>query len=79
MSEHSIDTRIKDLVLWDKPEAQAVLNKECAQANVHPDVIEQLLIWIRENQHRAKRIGLTGAFDDIFTNQQLWGDDDVAQ
>lgn len=78
-NEHEVDTRIKDLVLWSKPEAQAVLNTECAQANIRPEVIEQLLVWIRENQHRGRRAGLTDAFDDIFINVALWENDNVAQ
>ena len=79
MPEHKIDTRIKDLALWSKPAAKKIMDTECAQAEVHTEVIAQLLIWIRENQHRQRRAGLTDAFDDIFTNQQLWGDDNVAQ
>lgn len=72
--ERDIDPRIKDLALWNKPAAKKIMDTECAQGEVHAEVIELLLIWIRENQHRTRRAGLTGAFDDIFTNQRLWGE-----
>jgi hypothetical protein len=79
MLENELNERIKDLVLWGKPEARAVFEKECAQAGINENVIKELLVWTRDNQHRSRRAGMTESFDEVFTNTQWWGDDNVAQ
>ena len=68
------ESKLRDLPLWREASSNQLLHDVCSVAGVHPDVVADLVVWVRENQHRGRRAGLFNAFDEIFTNSEYWGD-----
>lgn len=67
MSEIDFDetTYLNDLPLWADVEAQAVLERVCAQHNVPVDVITELVMVQRERQHQERAHGIYMRFEEI--------------
>jgi hypothetical protein len=68
------EPKLRDLPLWREATSNQLLHNVCRVEGVHPGVIADLVVWVRENQHRGRRAGLTHDFDEIFTNTEYWGD-----
>lgn len=66
MSENYLnDGYLNDLPLWTDTEAQAVLERICAQHKVPVDVIAELVMVQRERQHQERAHGVYDRFAEI--------------
>ncbi|WP_341325825.1 DNA modification system-associated small protein [Methylotuvimicrobium sp. KM2] len=61
-----MDEHIQDLPLWNDTEAFSVLESLCKKHDVPVDVLQELVLVQRQNQHREKAKGIYGQFEEIF-------------